>query len=99
MGSCAFRQWRATTSHCSKIHGYELKAKFYFGGDFLDNRNWVVDFGDLDELKNTLNTIFDHTFCVAQDDPFLEDFRQLHEKGVIDLRIVEKGVGIERTAE
>lgn len=99
LGSCAFRQWKATHSHCSKVHGYELRAKFYFGGDFLDNRNWIVDFGDLDELKKILNTIFDHTFCVAQDDPCLEDFKQLHEKGAIDLRIFENGVGIERTAE
>ncbi len=99
LGSCAFRQWRAEQSHCSKIHGYELRAKFYFAGPFLDGRNWIVDFGDLDELKSKLNEIFDHTFCVAADDPFLEDFKSLHEKGVLDLRVFERGVGIERTAE
>ena len=99
LGSCAFRQWRATHSHCSKIHGYELQAKFYFGGSFLDGRNWIIDFGELKEIKEKLNNIFDHTFCVALDDPFLEDFKALHEKGVIDLRLFENGVGIERAAE
>jgi 6-pyruvoyltetrahydropterin/6-carboxytetrahydropterin synthase len=99
LGSCAFRQWRATHSHCSKIHGYELRAKFYFAGPFLDGRNWIIDFGELDEIKNTLNDIFDHTFCVAADDPHLEDFKALNDKGIIDLRIFERGVGAERVAE
>lgn len=99
LGSCAFRQWRATHSHCSKIHGYELQAKFWFAGPFLDGRNWIIDFGELDELKNKLNSIFDHTLCVAADDPFLEDFKDLHMKGVVDVRIFEAGVGIERVAE
>lgn len=99
LGSCAFRQWRATHSHCSKLHGYELRAKFYFAGPFLDGRNWIIDFGELDEIKNTLNQIFDHTLCVAADDPCLEDFKALNDKGVVDLRIFERGVGIERAAE
>jgi len=99
LGSCAFRQWRATHSHCSKIHGYELKAKFNFAGPFLDGRNWIIDFGELDEIKNTLNGIFDHTLCVAADDPHLEDFKALNEKGIVDLRIFERGVGAERVAE
>jgi 6-pyruvoyltetrahydropterin/6-carboxytetrahydropterin synthase len=99
LGSCAFRQWRATHSHCSKLHGYELRAKFYFAGPFLDGRNWIVDFGELDEIKSKLNEIFDHTLCAAADDPCLDDFKMLHDKGVIDLRIFERGVGIERTAE
>ena len=99
LGSCAFRQWRATHSHCSKIHGYELQAKFWFAGPFLDGRNWIIDFGELGEIKDKLNKIFDHTFCVALDDPFLEDFKSLHDKGVIDMRVFERGVGIERVAE
>lgn len=99
LGSCAFRQWRATHSHCSKIHGYELRAKFYFAGPFLDGRNWIIDFGELDAIKDKLNEIFDHTLCVAADDPHLEDFKILNEKGVVDLRIFERGVGAERVAE
>jgi len=36
---------------------------------------------------------------VAADDPELDTFKLMSEKGMIDLRIAEKGVGIERTAE
>ena len=99
LGSCAFRQWRADHSHCKFIHGYRLISKFWFGCDNLDDRHWVVDFGSLKELKNTLEKQFDHTLCVAADDPCLEDFKKLHEKGVCDLRIMATGVGIERTAQ
>jgi len=98
LGSCAFRQWKAD-SHCKFIHGYRLIAKFYFTCDYLDERNWVVDFGGLKALKSVLEKQFDHTFCVSADDPLLEQFKALHASGAADLRIMEKGVGIERTTE
>jgi len=99
LGSCAFRQWRAVHSHCKFIHGYRLVAKFWFSCDSLDDKNWVVDFGGLDELKKILQKQFDHTLCVSEDDPLLEGFKSLHTAGGCDLRIMPKGVGIERTAE
>lgn len=99
LGSCAFRQWKADHSHCKFIHGYRLIAKFWFGCHLLDNKNWVVDFGGLKELKQVLENQFDHTLCVAADDPHLELFKQMHNTGVCDLRIMQRGVGIERTAE
>ena len=99
LGSCAFRQWNATHSHCRFLHGYQLKAKFYFGATSLDSNNWVVDFGGLKELKQILNNQFDHTLCVAANDPHLRIFKLLHENGACDLRIMNEGVGIENTAE
>jgi 6-pyruvoyltetrahydropterin/6-carboxytetrahydropterin synthase len=98
LGSCAFRQWRAD-SHCKFIHGYRLVAKFWFACDRLDDKNWVVDFGGLKNLKEILEKQFDHTLCIAGDDPLLASFKELHKTGAVDLRIMEKGVGIERTAE
>jgi len=98
LGSCAFRQWRASHSHCKFIHGYRLISKFWFGCNELDDKNWVVDFGGLDDLKNILQKQFDHTLCVAADDPLLEGFKSLHTAGGCDLRIMD-GVGIEKTAE
>lgn len=98
LGSCAFRQWRAD-SHCKYIHGYRLIAKFWFSCSTLDDKNWVVDFGGLKNLKSILENQFDHTFCVAGDDPQLKLFQQLHDARVCDLRIMEGGVGIEKTAE
>lgn len=99
LGSCAFRQWRASHSHCRFLHGYQLKAKLWFSGSSLDDKNWCVDFGGLKALKAELNSVYDHTTTVAADDPELATFKQLHDKGIIQLYIVEKGVGIERAAE
>ena len=99
LGSCAFRQWRASHSHCRFLHGYQLKAKLWFSGSSLDDKNWVVDFGGLKELKATLNNLFDHTTTIAADDPALDIFKDLDNHGLIQLRIMEKGVGIERAAE
>jgi len=39
LGSCAFRQWRAEDTHCKYVHGYQLKAKFWFGCQGLDDKN------------------------------------------------------------
>ena len=97
--SCAFRQWRATHSHCQYLHGYALQVEFEFSATHLDDKNWAVDFGGLDELKDWLKTTFDHTTCIARDDPHLSDFRQLHEKGIIDLIVFDDGVGCEKFAE
>jgi 6-pyruvoyltetrahydropterin/6-carboxytetrahydropterin synthase len=108
LGSCAFRQPNAAfnrvnagsnSKRCSYVHGYLLKAKFWFECCNLDDKNWVVDFGGLKELKDILEKQFDHTLCIDSQDPLLEEFKQLHEKGGCDLRIMEGGVGIERTAE
>jgi 6-pyruvoyltetrahydropterin/6-carboxytetrahydropterin synthase len=107
LGSCAFRQWRAADGRidagerahrCSLLHGYRLTAKFTFGCQLLDDRNWCVDFGGLGGLKKTLKDQFDHTLCLAKDDPLIEIFQHLHNMGGCDLRIMDD-VGIEKTAE
>ena len=97
LGSCAFRQPRAD-SHCRFIHGYRLKAKFWFEADELDINNWVVDFGSLKPLKQQLERQFDHTLCIDTDDPMLLTFQTLSEKDIADVRIMN-GVGIEMTAK
>ena len=103
--SCCFRQWRATHSHCSLIHGYSIGIKLVFESETLDEKNWVMDFGGLKAFKEWADWQFDHTMCVAQDDPHLETFKQLNkvnggfnDSGVCDLRIVP-GVGCEKFAE
>jgi len=98
LGSCAFRQPYAN-SHCKFLHGYRLVAKFVFACNNLDKNNWVVDFGGLSELKNILEKQFDHTTVVWEKDPQLELFRLLNERGVVDLRVMQDGVGIEKFAE
>lgn len=96
--SCAFRQWRAVHSHCSKLHGYALGFKFTFEANELDDRNWVVDFGGLKSLKRLIVEHFDHKTVIAQDDPLLDEFRKLRDTGAIDLVIIDN-VGCEAFAE
>jgi 6-pyruvoyltetrahydropterin/6-carboxytetrahydropterin synthase len=103
--SCCFRQWRADHSHCSLIHGYSIGIKLIFESETLDEKNWVMDFGGLKAFKEWADWQFDHTMCVAQDDPHLQTFKQLNkvnggfnDSGVCDLRIVP-GVGCEKFAE
>ena len=97
LGSCAFRQPKAA-SHCSKLHGYRLSTKITFTCKELDENNWCVDFGSLKELKAIFENQFDHTTCISLNDPELETFKMLNEKGIVDLRVMS-GVGIEKFAE
>jgi 6-pyruvoyltetrahydropterin/6-carboxytetrahydropterin synthase len=99
--SCCFRQWRATHSHCSLLHGYSIGVKVIFECDTLDERNWVMDFGGLKEFKEWLEHMFDHTLLVAEDDPQLDKLMTLGTDafGIIaDIRVVP-AVGCERFAE
>jgi 6-pyruvoyltetrahydropterin/6-carboxytetrahydropterin synthase len=84
---CTHRQWRAK-SHCRFVHGYSREFYFEFEADSLTDEGWVVDFGGLKKVKEFLDYTFDHTFLVAQDDPELEHFRSLDQKGVIMLRVL-----------
>ena len=95
--SCAFRQWRAD-SHCNLIHGYALGFEVTFESETLDDRNWVIDFGDLSVLKQYLKDTFDHTTVIAEDDPMIQDFIYLKDKELIDLRIMSN-VGCEAFAQ
>jgi 6-pyruvoyltetrahydropterin/6-carboxytetrahydropterin synthase len=77
--SCCFRQWRATHSHCSTLHGYSIGIKLIFECDTLDDKNWCMDFGGLKEFKEWADHMFDHTLVVAEDDPMLEFFKHMNE--------------------
>lgn len=96
--SCAFRQWRATHSHCSLVHGYALAFKLVFVTAALDQRNWCFDFGGLKPVRTWLHEMFDHTMLVAADDPELDQFRRLDERGIIALRVLP-AVGCEAVAQ
>lgn len=81
--SCCFRQWRATHSHCSTLHGYSLGIKLVFECDTLDEKNWCMDFGGLKGFKDWADYMFDHTLVVAEDDPMLEFFTHMNE--IVDI--------------
>lgn len=95
--SACFRQWRAE-SHCHFLHGYALEIKLHFQAERLDGRNWVVDFGGLAPLKEELKRLFDHKTLIAGDDPHLARFMELHDLGLVDLKVMPGGVGCEAFA-
>ena len=83
-----------------------VEFRITFEGE-LDDRNWVWDFGGMKRANNTIDGMmpkawmdymFDHTFIVAEDDPFKESFLKMDEAGVAQVRIVP-AVGAERFAE
>lgn len=96
--SCAFRQWKATHSHCSKLHGYALGFKFTFAASTLDDRNWVVDFGGLKGLKEALANSFDHKVVLAYEDPLYDRFCELENAGALEIFSMHR-VGCEAFAE
>lgn len=84
---CSHRQWRHG-GHCAYIHGYSRAYTFRFAAVELDENQFVVDFGSLKSLGEWLETWFDHTCLINADDPELALFRELHAKGVVDLRVL-----------
>jgi len=84
---CAHRQWKHD-GHCAYIHGYSREYTFFFEAEKLDKHGWVVGFGDLKKLKEYLVYMYDHTMLISEDDPELDQFKKLHERGICDLRVV-----------
>ncbi len=84
---CAHRQWKHD-GHCAFIHGYSRQYTFYFEAEEFDKHGWVVGFGDLKKLKEYLVDMYDHTMLISEDDPEVSLFKELHEKGICNLRIV-----------
>ena len=104
--STVFRQWKAETTHCRFVHGYGISFKVYFEGG-LDERNWVWDFGGMKRAKTLIDGkqpkawmdyTFDHTLIVAEDDPWVDAFKQMDEAGVAQVRILP-ATGAEKFAE
>ena len=95
--SCCFRQHKAEHSHCSKLHGYSLGFRIKFEADELDDKNWVQDFGGLDEIYDYLKENFDHTFAVAEDDPELDAINTFAAK-VANVKVMP-AVGCEAFAQ
>ena len=104
--STVFRQWRAETTHCRFVHGYGVSFKVWFEGE-LDDRNWVWDFGGMKRAKGQIDGMspkawmdymFDHTMIIAEDDPWLDAFKQMETAEVAQVRIVP-ATGAEKFAE
>ena len=104
--SCVFRQWKVEGTHCRFLHGYGVSFKVWFEGE-LDEKNWVWDFGGMKRANGTIDGMnpkawmdymFDHTTLIAEDDPYLEGWKAVDQRGLIQLRVIPH-VGAERFAE
>lgn len=96
--SACFRQHRATHSHCQYLHGYALAVELVFEAETLDVRNWVIDFGRFDHIKQFLRNTFDHKLLVAEDDPQKDMLCSLAGLGCADC-VVLPDVGCEAFAK
>jgi 6-pyruvoyltetrahydropterin/6-carboxytetrahydropterin synthase len=71
---------------------------FWFKATSLDDKNWVMDFGDFKEFKTFLDDYFDHSCLINMDDPEMPLFKDMDKKGIIKLRVLEN-VGMEGTSK
>jgi len=94
---CAHRQYRHD-GNCSKVHGYSRSFHFVFGVQTFTKEGFAVDYGDLGELKDHLDYMYDHTLILDENDPFMADFRKLEANGACDIRTQPMGPGMEGTA-
>ena len=53
--STGHRQWK-DDGHCSFVHGYGRYVEFTFACNERDDKGWVMDFGDLKDVKKELST-------------------------------------------
>lgn len=55
--------------HCALIHGHNWNYIVELASKTLDTNGFVVDFGDFGEIKDWMNTMFDHTLLLQHNDP------------------------------
>lgn len=84
---CAHRL-HSHPGHCRFVHGYSRSVTFWFEASTLDEHGFVVDFADLEDVRAWLEHMYDHTLLIGQHDPELAFFREMHERGLCDLRVV-----------
>ena len=84
------RQWR-DKGHCSYVHGYGRYVRLTFEATELDERGWVMDFGDLRDVKSWIESEWDHRTLIAADDPVIPELKALEKVGGINLNILPKG--------
>ena len=86
------RQWRDKGS-CKFIHGYARYIEVTFACSYLNEQQWVMDFGGLNKLNDWLHQQWDHRLLISSDDPLLQDFKMLHDKDGCNLNIMDINKG------
>ena len=96
--STGHRQWK-DDDHCKFVHGYGRYVEFTFCCEERDERGWVMDFGDLKDIKRWIEAEWDHKVLIASDDPLLQQLKELESHGGILLNVLPDGYypGIEES--
>lgn len=83
---------------CAWIHGYSRYMQLWFQGD-LDERSWVMDFGDLKFVKEWLEENWDHKVLISSSDPAMDLIEECYQNGLLVPTIIPDvngwGPGIE----
>ena len=95
---CVAHRNHKAKSHCSFVHGYARTVELTFEGE-LDENGWVLDYGNLKNIRHFLNEQWDHRLLLSDDDPLLEDFKALEKKGAVYLNIMDSTKGHSPTIE
>jgi 6-pyruvoyltetrahydropterin/6-carboxytetrahydropterin synthase len=76
--------------HCASIHGHNATVTLTFACSEPDpNTGFVIDLGELDEVKAYLKNLLDHTLLIAWNDPLKDSIIALSaEMKTGGLRIV-----------
>ena len=90
--STGHRQYK-DKGHCSFVHGYGRYVELTFNCAERDEKGWVMDFGDLKDIKKWLEEQWDHRLLLAHDDPLLGLFEGLHKLGGVNLNVMPEGYG------
>ena len=45
---------------CCRLHGHNYAVRFWFGSDKLNETGFVIDYKELDEIKEYINNSLDH---------------------------------------
>lgn len=65
--------------HCRFVHGHNWGFEFEFSAQEKDDCGFVVDFGGLKALKETIDDQFDHRLVLNLDDPLLAPLNAAQE--------------------
>ena len=84
--STGHRQWKHK-GHCSYVHGYGRYVRLSFEASELDECGWVMDFGDLRDVKRWIEGEWDHKVLIAADDPLLSQLQKLEFNNAIILYV------------
>lgn len=93
----AHRTW-SHPGRCRFLHGYACSFVLTFEADELEETTgFVIDLSALKDVRDVLQQQFDHTTVIAADDPELGLFQMLHDRGLLDLRVLPRA-GLEGAA-